>query len=534
MRTFYPPPPASFLVLGLLLLVGCDERLVSDDGTEPADTAVSADGLRLYALRAGEEAPFVCETSVFAADATDVPAAEGHVALRFDEGVAAAARGQTERVTYRLRGSDGAVLRRAVCVVPATDGAKRLLQRKLLLAYTSTGAAKGAAATLLAATFEAEPCADGLCWQERLGASAKALADSLATTTAGDYCGPGPDDDKGPPDDDDLIPGGGSPPNPGGGGGPPPDDGPPVVAAHPSPLVASEALLAARSKPLDGVFDEIINRCPVDPPRSSPTPPGCQGDECPAPRLGPTESKQSILDWHLRCKDMSDDLEKYQQEVEKSYERNLADFLFGGLGWGNVSRFEPKDGLDGYQTWYYDRPGGNRSRFVSLVMEAKLTDSPPFSNRRKTAEALRHIDFLAAERDRYLAEHPGNSLYGAPVYVVVTQNSQDGDRGWLLGTTGSANHQQQILDRAREKGVAVIHMKVARLPGTTYRNVVFRFMNDFPVVHSNNPLMEWIQGDVRVYPNQDMTYETLAEFKLECGLHQNQPGNKPPPGGEIP
>ena len=267
---------------------------------------------------------------------------------------------------------------------------------------------------------------------------------------------------------------------------------------------------------------------------------------CQAIVLGPTLQKKDILSWHKQmCPDLiqsNDDLTN--QKIESNYEGVIADFLFGGLGRGRVSRFVSSinKGLDGYQTWYWDSDGNRLYDYVQLVVEAKLTSGPPFSNESKHEQAIRHLDFLASERDRFIQDHPSVVYYGRPVYVVVSQNErfaapntidERGDPGWWIGTRGSyGDWHQQILDHADSLGITVLHMKVAN-SNILGNNVVFQLLNDYPLLQS--PLNDWLNTVLEAgteVGEVGKTYETLIPFDFKCGAWKDS--QRPPPGGIIP
>ncbi len=255
------------------------------------------------------------------------------------------------------------------------------------------------------------------------------------------------------------------------------------------------------------------------------------------PVLGPTETKKSLEEMMQQTCGITD-----SQDQADNYERNLANFLFGGMQHGKVARFlaqngANKDGLDGYMTLNRDYDGNLLDDYISVVMEAKFTSTSPMDSEDRYDQAIRHIDFLASEHDRYRRDYPAVYYYGTgPVYVIVSQNTMPDnpghpdpdrryDKDWWIGKRDSGtgiDYHQDIIRHATDRGVAVLHVKIANqklVGGVNYRNVVFRSFNDMPILHSE--LAGWLKTATDVLP-EGVTLETLWPMRWDCNAHRTQ------------
>ena len=417
------------------VFAGCEsDHLLIETAPDLPRAEADVSGLRLYHLASGEATPFVCETEVFRAGAPDVRVAQDRVALYFAPGVIEAARGQTERVTYRLQTPEGVTLRRAVCTVPATEEAKSLLQRKLLLAHTFAASAaqagkhapkNGLAPLALSVRFEADACDNGLCWQERLDATVVAQVDSLTAITAGDKCGPGPNDDKSPDDD---APGGGGPDY---GGGPPPNgdpdepeepDDPVVVRAEPvSPSTTDAALMMSEARSLASVFDPpgaITEACPGDAPEPGPAKP-CETEACEPEPCEEVDGECVPDPLHRRL--AKAEVEKKFKKCGYTNSKTLGDAFSANarvaLGLGYRPEDKDQEELDGYETKDYK----DAKDVIIRIMEAKFSDRFPVIS---FSQSKKHIDELAEVYDKL---RPGIKIW-SPMYVIVSISSRDYDK----------------------------------------------------------------------------------------------------------
>ncbi len=252
------------------------------------------------------------------------------------------------------------------------------------------------------------------------------------------------------------------------------------------------------------------------------------------PVIGPTETKKSLEEM------MQEKCDVAPKDQDFNYERNIADFLFGGMGTGRVDRFLTSNGsvnpfgFDGYMTLNYDYNGNRLNGYVDVVMEAKFTGTSPMDSEERFDQAIAHIDFLASENARYKRDYPASHYYGpGPVYIIVSQNTMPDnpghpdptrreDRDWWIGKRDSGSgidYHQAILDHANDKGVAVLHMKISNQPllaGKSYRNIVFRSLNDFPLLQTE--LTDWLGRATDALP-KDMTIETIAPMFWDCDAH---------------
>ncbi len=95
-------------------------------------------------------------------------------------------------------------------------------------------------------------------------------------------------------------------------------------------------------------------------------------NECPTP--WPTETPESIFEWHVENCGFTEPLsESEREEITLNYERILAQHLFGGMGWGQIAGYHRP--ADGYLRWYAN--SGVPTSYVSAIFESKLRDAPP-------------------------------------------------------------------------------------------------------------------------------------------------------------
>ena len=266
--------------------------------------------------------------------------------------------------------------------------------------------------------------------------------------------------------------------------------------------------------------------------------------------IGDTESKDSIKeDFVDECPGFGSIKGSVEDDAAMAYERSLANFILGGLGTGEVSRYPGEDGLDGYHSLYHGRNGRNPN-YISLIFESKFRESHPFGFEKKYNQAVRQINLLADERDRFFRDHPDQGLAGTPIYVVGSQSTHEGDgaRGgvrseWLIGAyderTG-LNYHDELVKLANRRGVAIVHAKVARVsvgpfsPQAT-RNLEFQFVNEIQWLdHGSNPFVSWL-GEVLTVDPSDIgtTFTYPGNLDLDCYAARemaNDP-DRAPPGG---
>ncbi len=272
--------------------------------------------------------------------------------------------------------------------------------------------------------------------------------------------------------------------------------------------------------------------------------------------VGQTESKDSIKDDFVdECPGFGSIKGSVEDDAAMAYERSLSDFILGGLGAGRVTLYKDaqgqvsRDGLDGYHSLYHGRNGRNPN-YISLIFESKFRESHPFSFENKYNQAVRHINLLADERDRFFRDHPDQGLVGTPLYIISSQNThgKDDARGgvrseWLIGAydrrTGLHYH-DELVKLANRRGVSIVHAKVARVsigpfsPQAT-RNLEFQFVNEVQWLdHGSNPFVSWLGRVLTVDPSDiGTTFTYPADLDLDCYAAREMATepDRAPPGG---
>ena len=278
-------------------------------------------------------------------------------------------------------------------------------------------------------------------------------------------------------------------------------------------------------------------------------------------RHGPTESKEDIVGWfQSTCPALAGlSSDSLNSAVEKLYERNLVLHLGNmypnGLGWGSLRRLyggtpsyplSENAGVDGFGMWLPDLHMGfpdwsytTVRDYVTVLFESKLS-SRALNSTRDLVQATRHVDFLASEYQRRVADFPDHLHSFPPVLILTSQNTDPtetcGPDRWNLAASycpnsyGTATRHDQLVTHAANNGVLVVHAKVARVPFTNYRNVVVRMMNEVPLLDDANPILGWLlrEGTTIRMDDYGTTYETWLPLSFDCDAVTDTPRDRVP------